>query len=348
MTVLYRALWNADVPDGAEQVLEGLRHGVAAWSQEAEDPTPLSEEPTQLEVSQGRQRTVDYRVVDGGFEVLVTDEVPGGPAKWTVKIQAVVDDDLHVLVENLMESDDLTARIAVGRPGVVHELLAASARPHLGHSAILSKPQAIPTNGIDILTDLLADPERTLPVIVCTEPGGHHQGQWLWTAERIARRVEGIAVVITLDRAAVAALKDKLSSLAIWNGGVRVYAPQPVTADSDGWHHRYYLGSLFETSQLPTINRIVYAVSQLSTRRRVPATFGVFVERPAQPASTEEMVPAAEHVALIDEHLLELEKLRDAHDHELAAARDEQSSLQVELASATGHLARLKDELIAG
>lgn len=347
MTILYRALWNADVPDGAEKALEGLKHGVAAWSQESKDPTPLSPESTQIEVSQNRRRTVGYRAVENGFEVLVTDEVPGGPAKWTVKIQALVDNEVHVRVENEMESDDLTQRIAVGRPLVVHELLSAATGPRLGHSAILSEPQSIPAPCIEILIDHLADPERMLPVIVCSEPGGQPDDQWLRVAERVARRVEGIAAVITLDRASATAFKDRFGSLAIWNGGVRVYAPQPVTTDSDGWHHRYYLGSLFETSQLSTINRIVYSVSQLSTRRRVPAAFAAFDERPAQSASSGDMVPATEHLALIDENLLEIEKLRDAHDHELATSRDEQGSLQVELASATGHLARLKEELIS-
>ena len=144
----------------------------------------------------------------------------------------------------------------------------------------------------------------------------------------------------------MAAFKEEFGSLAIWNGGVRVYAPQPVTAESDGWRHRYYLGSLFETAHLPTINRIVYAVSHLSTRRRTPTAFGVFMDHSTQPARPEDQVPADELVALIDEHQLELERLRDAHDRELDAARDEQSSLQIELSAATGHLARLKDELI--
>ncbi len=337
MTVLYRALWTADVLTGAEEVLDGLKHSVAVWSREAEEPLPLNEEPTEIEVSQGRRRRIDYRAVgDGAFEVLVTDEVPGGPAKWTVKIQVVLDDNLHVLVENLMESDDLTQRIAVGRPGVVHELLAQSSRPRLGHSAILGIPNAIPANGIDILTDLLADPERALPVIVCSEPGGQHSDAWLRTAEKIARRVEGVAVVVTLDRAAVGAFKDRLGSLGIWNGGVRVYSPQPVTAESDGWRHRYYLGSLFDTAPLPTINRIVYSVSQLSTRRRVPSVFGVFVDRNAPASPAEGRTPIAE-----------LEAERNAYEAELEAARDEQSALQIELSAATGHLARLKDELIS-
>lgn len=338
MTVLYRAVWSAGATTGAEPVIERLKHCVAVWSQETEQPSVLVEGQTGLDVSQGRRRRIEYRAIgDAAFEAVVTDQIPGEPAEWTVTIQAVVDESVHVLVENRMESDDLTQRVSVGRPGVVHSLLIASGKPGLGGSALLTEPQSIPANGIGILTDLLADPRRTLPVIVCTEPGGLHSGDWLDVADRIARRAEGIAVVITLDHDAVTAFKDRLGMLAIWGGGVRVYAPWPVTAESDGWRHRYYLGSVLESARPATIDRIVYSVSQLSTRRRVPTTFGVFAGTGSRPFQAPEGQVSVE----------ELDAQREQYEYELEAARDEQSALQVELSAATGHLARLKDELIA-
>lgn len=331
-------MWSAELAAEANQVSERLKHCVAAWSHETEQPSVLVEGRTELDVSQGRHRRIDYREIgDAAFEVLVADQIPGEPAEWTVKIQAVIDDGVHVLVENGMESDDLTQRITVGRPGIVHGLLIASGKPGLGGSALLTEPLSIPANGIDILTDLLADPRRTLPVIVCTEPGGQHGDAWLGVADQIARRAEGIAVVITLDRDAVAAFKDRLEMLAIWGGGVRVYAPWPVTNESDGWRHRYYLGSVLASARQSTINRIVYSVSQLSTRRRVPSAFEVFAEKGSRPAGASEG-----HVSVE-----ELDAQRDQYDQELEAARDEHSALQVELSAVTGHLARLKDELIA-
>lgn len=334
MTVLYRAVWTADIAGTADAVLDGLKVGVARWSQETPDPQPLAETPTEIEVSQGRRRRIEYRrVSDQAFEVLVADETSDGTARWTVKIQAVVDDVLHVLVENLMESDDLTQRVAVGRPGVVNELLGASTNPHLGRSAILSDAQPIPANGVNVLTDLLADPARTLPMIVCSEPGGPHGDEWLRTASKFARRVEGIAVVVTLDRAAASVFRDKLGPLAIWNGGVRVYAPEPVTPESDGWRHRYYLGSHFDSARTSTINRVVYSVSHLSTRRRIPAEFAVFDDRTTKPDDTNLWVA-------------ELERQLEASERELEIARDEHSSTEIELSAATGHLARLKGELI--
>jgi hypothetical protein len=236
-----------------------------------------------------------------------------------------------------MESDDFTLRVSVGRPKVVHELLELATKPVLGTSALLTEPQAIPAYGIEILTELLAAPGRTLPVIVCSEPGGNHDGAWLTWANRIASRSEGVAVVVTIDNDAVTAFKEVLGDLAVWGGGIRVYAPVPVTPDADGWRHRYYLRTRLEEANQATIDRIVYSVAQLSARRRVPDVFAVFAEQAGLPADAlDGMIPAAE-----------LEAAREQWEFDRDLALADHSEIEKELAKATGHLARLKEALIA-
>jgi len=338
MSVLYRAVWSDIATGELENVVERLRMGVASWSQETSEPTPLTEGESELDVSQGRHRVVKYRQVGtNSFEVVVTDQQIGQPTIWTVLVQVVAEDEqVHILVENHMESDDLTLRVAVGRPLVVHELLAASGKPRLGNNRLLTEPQAIPAEGIDILIDILADPRRTVPVIVCTTQGGGFREEWLSVARTIAARAEGIAIVITLDTSAAMAFRSKLGNLAIWGGGIRVYSPVPVTAESDGWRHRYYLKSRLEQARQATINRIVYSVSQLSIRRRVPEPFQLFRDTDIPADALDDMIPTAELAAA-----------REAWDTEREIARDGLSELEKELAGATGHLARLKDELIS-
>ncbi|MDN7120563.1 hypothetical protein INN71_04070 [Nocardioides sp. ChNu-153] len=294
---------------------------------------------TDLEVSQGRHRRIDYRPVGAtAFELRSSDHKPGDAAVWTTVIRVVADDAVtHALVENRMESDDLTLRVAVGRPKIVHELLAVAGKPSLGGSALLTEPQAIPAAGMAILTDLLAAPNRTLPLIVCSEPGGQHDGRWLMWANRIATRVEGVAVVVTLDNDAVTAFKDVLGGLAVWGGGIRVYTPHPVTPDADGWRHRYYQRARLHDATQATIDRIVYSVTQLSARRRVPDVFAVFAEQTGLPADAlDGMVPAAE-----------LEEARQQWELERDVAIADHSELEKALAKANGHLARLKEALIA-
>ena len=268
----------------------------------------------------------------------MSDQKPGDETVWTTVIRVVSDQrGTHTLVENSMESDDLTLRVSVGRPKVVHELLDAASKPVLGTSALLTEPQAIPAAGISVLADILAAPGRTLPVIVCSEPGGNHDDSWRTWANKIAARSEGVAVVVTLDNDAVTAFREELGDLAVWGGGIRVYAPVSVTPDSDGWRHRYYLRTRLEEANQATIDRIVYSVAQLSTRRRVPAVFGIFGEQHGLPADAlDGMIPASELAAE-----------RDRWDFEHEVALDERSQVEKELAKANGHLARLKEELIA-
>ncbi|WP_241668480.1 hypothetical protein [Pedococcus bigeumensis] len=336
MSVLYRAIWTDETSSAN---LDDLRHCAAAWAQETSEPAPLVEGQTELDISQGRRRRIDYHpLATGAFELTASDQKLSGATVWTTVIRAVADDKgVHTLVENQMESDDFTLRVSVGRPKVVHELLGLSRRPMLGTSSLLTEPQAIPAAGIDLLTDLLAAPGRTLPVIVCSEPGGDHDGSWLTWASRIASRSEGVAAVVTLDYDAVTAFKELLGDLAIWGGGIRVYAPISVSPYSDGWRHRYYLRARLQEGNQATIDRIVYSVAQLSARRRVPEVFAVFSERTGLPADAlDGMIPTAEMEAAREEW---------EFDRDLAVA--EHSELEKELARATGHLARLKDELLS-
>ncbi|WEG08627.1 hypothetical protein PU630_15485 [Microbacterium horticulturae] len=311
---------------------------MAGWTRESSDPEPLVDGASELDVSQGRHRQVSVRSIgNDAFEVVSTDQVPDDPTEWTTAIRVVADEDgVHTLVELSMSSDDLARRVSVGRPKIVRDLLGAVERPYLGGSGVPTEPLSVPAAGIAILTEMLAKPARTLPIIVCAEPNGEHDGSWLRVAGAIAARAEGIAAVVTLDRTAVAAFRREYEALAIWDGGVRVYAPGIVDRDADGWRHRYYLRSRFEESPRATIDRIVYSVAQLSTRRRVPGVFRAFGEQGGLPADAlDGMIPAKEFA--------------DAHEQwefELDVARDEQSSLEKELASANGHLARLKDALI--
>ncbi|SFV24595.1 hypothetical protein [Micrococcus terreus] len=338
MSILYRAVWSDPNVSDRTAIVGRFQELVAAWTQERDDAPPLVEGVSEFEVSQGRHRTVVLRSVSGNaFEVVATDQVPADPTEWVTTVRILPDDaGIHTLVELSMSSDDLARRVAVGRPKIVHDLLEAAGKPQLGGSGILTEPLALPANGVSILTDMLANPERSLPIVVCAEPRGEHDSSWLRVARGIAARAEGVAAVVTLDAQAAGVFKQEFGQLAIWDGGVRVYSPGVVTKESEGWRHRYYLRTRLEASETATVNRIVYSVAQLSTRRRIPGMFKVFGEQNGLPAEAlGGMVPAET-----------LASARDEWEYALELARDEQSALERELSAATGHLARLKNELI--
>ncbi|MEI5005733.1 hypothetical protein RB202_11305 [Micrococcus yunnanensis] len=338
MSILYRAVWSdASRPDPISLV-EDLKICVARWTQETEEPAPLVEGHSELDVSQGRHRRISVRVVGpNAFEATVIDQVAGDPTEWSTVIRVVADDEgVHTLVELSMSSDDLARRVSVGRPKVVHDLLSAVDKPRLGGSQLQVEPLSLPANAIDILAEMLSNPSRTLPIIVCTEPSGDHDGDWLRAAKRIAARAEGVAIVLTLDLAAVSEFRREFGSLAVWDGGIRVYSPGVVTRDAEGWRHRYYQRSRLEDRPRFTVDRIVYSVAQLSTRRRIPNVFHIFGGQSGLPSDALDGMISVK----------DLIKAREDWDFEREVALDEQSSVERELASANGHLSRLKEALI--
>lgn len=209
MSVLYRALWNDTSQNDVRAYAGQALRMFSSWALERAGSDLLPEGTTKVSFDMGRERVIDVRPVESatgayGLEAIARDQRPGQATSWTTLMRVVARPEVvHVLVENQMESDDLTVRVSVGRPRFVDDLLSIHGKPVLGGSAVFAGAQAIPANGISILTDILTSPDRTLPVIVCSEPGGDHDDQWIGWTSRIAARVAGIACVLTLENEAV-------------------------------------------------------------------------------------------------------------------------------------------------
>ena len=334
MSVLYRAIWSGQAGTDVGELIETLTRCAAQWARDGREGT-LPEGHSELWLSSGTFRTIEYRSFNpSAFEIITRDQKGGTATEWTTTIRAVCDTSgVHVLVENSMESDNLIQRISIGRPRVVRDLIRATQKPALGGSGLLTEPMPIPAKGIAILTDILAAPDRTLPVIVCSESWNQHRESWTSTARGIATRSEGVAIVVTLDNDAVTAFRTALGDLAVWGGGVRIYAPIPVDQDSDGWQHRYYSGARLENSHVPTINRIVYSVAQLSARRRVPDAFDVF-------EGHDDHAPSLAHEVIAQTTLKDdYEQLNQRLDLEI----DDHNEVSKELSRAKGHLSRIRE-----
>lgn len=329
MSLLYRAIWQGTTDKENSDILNVAKNRTSRWIYNSDNPKPLDESSTPFSNSSGGIRSYTYREVDDcAFEVQVFDKSNDG-TEWTTSIRVLRSaESISILIENGMESEDLAKRIKVGRPGIVHDLLGVFNKPYLGGSGINTGPLEIPENGISILVDLLNDTSRTLPVIVCTSPNKDPNRYWISRANQIAKRVEGVAIVVTLDNKAVTEFRSRLGDLAAWGGQIRIYATGPVDANADAWKHRYYTASQIEKSHKRVIDKIVYSTTQLSTRRRVPPIFDVF--------NSNEIEISQEKI----------EDERAEWDLALEIAREEQGDLERELARATGHLSRIKDELL--
>lgn len=147
----------------------------------SEDQVALRAGLSGLSISHDCSRTLDVREVGPhAFELRARDENLGDDTVWTAVIRTVHDESgIHVLVENQMVSDDLSLLVSVGRPKVVHDGLSLAAKPLLGGSALLTSMLPIPSNGASLFIEVLSQTDRTLRVIVCSEPEGNHDGSWL-------------------------------------------------------------------------------------------------------------------------------------------------------------------------
>lgn len=352
MSVLYRAQWSDNSQEDPFNYLQSARAGFSSWALEETEVAPLADGTTEVELRFNRTRVVTLRTVEVerpadaerdamslvGVEGITQDSATDGDdsgTTWTTVTRVVTDgDSVHVWVENRVETDDLSLRVQVGRPRLVDDLLAIPGKPHLGGSGLFIDVQPISAEFVPVLVEVLQSPTRALPVIVCSEPGGEHDERWTVWAERIARRAGGIASVITLDSAAVTAFRRTLGDLAVWGGGVRVYTPAPVVDESDGWRHRYTLGHLMASREDAMVDRIVYAVAQMSTRRRVPDEFLGFTT--TAPAET---TPGALAGFVSEE---DAERERTHWESTLEQQVAETNAAERELAQKIGHLDRIR------
>lgn len=358
MTVLYRSLFSSSPADLVDYVAQA-RGLYMAWATETGDGSEHADGSVRVTLNRTRwvdrqeqhykvERTVNLRTLNDldtlvGFEG-TTRETSDGMTWTTVVRVATVDEVAHVWVENQVESERLVGvRLSVGRPRIVDDLLSVTAEAHLGGSRVQVEPVSIPANGVPILVEHLRSEHRSLPMIVVSQPNSDDKGAWQIRAQKIARRVTGVATVATMDRDAVAKFSSELGQLATWDGSIRVYAPVPVV-DGEGYRHRYTLRTLLQdpVTERSQIDRIVYGVCSLSARRRPDPAFDLFLSLDAK--ST---VDLSDYLSIDDAEVIlkDLQSRLDAAHEDVSGAIEDQEQLSRELSLKIGHLDRLHQAL---
>lgn len=328
MSVVYRAIWRSDLRDDADIAVARFRAVVSCWAAKREDATPLPDGTAELP---GRTLTLTPRRDDlPGLDTECVDAPNQYGAVWTtVARTAVQDGGVHVLVENRVESDDISRPFSVGRPRLVGDLLAEAGTARVNGGIVLSAEEPVSAVQVTALVEHLQSKDRSLPCIVFSEPPAALSYNWRRLAELTAARAAGVANVFTLDHAAVTVFRRQLADLAVWGGGVRTYVPVPVDP-ATAYQHRYIRGFYIERAgSTRIVDRLVFAVAQLSSRRRVPELF-------PDSLGTTEAADAAEDAKTqrsLIEHL----------QFELELERAEHEETERELARSRGHLYRLED-----
>lgn len=288
MTLIYRSLWSDEVPSGGgvEGYVEQAGRRFAAWARrEGQDRRPPSEVALEADdtpapdgrTSLGDREVTLFRLDEGnGFEGVTVDHADDGNV-WTTRVRLRAQERrVHVVVDNSVEGDDPTAKIAVGRPVVVDLLLDLAAAPRLGSGVVQADVLPVSAEAVPALVEHLRDPARQLPVVVFTDRADTGRPTVRDLAAQVARRSAGVAVVATLDGAAVTAFREQLNDLAVWGGAVRTYMPAPMAGPRDAWRHRFVTVDRFRERPAAAVDRLVAATAALSTRRAVPEVMSVF------------------------------------------------------------------------
>lgn len=327
MAVMYRALWCTvyDSPAEAEAAVDRGRAAFSAWATFDAQPD-LGEGEFETDQRLGRVRVV----ADGaaaGFEGSVVDKAAGDDGdRWSTFLRVGrVGERVWTWVDNHFETTDTYARVTVGAPRLVDDLLRLPGAHRLGASRLSVGPVAVSASEVSAFAASLRDGDRQLPVVVFTEPPGAVNDNWLRRAAKCARRLSGIAQVRTLDDAAVNALRGEMGELAVWGGGIRTYTLAPLEGPEDGYRHRYIPHYRLGTQDQALATLLVNRVAPMSVRRRVPQVFDdLFAE------------------AGIDEAAVRQAELdRDHYMWQYELAVEEREGIESELARAQGHLDRL-------
>ncbi len=331
MSVISRIIWAADDAGlSHSDLLDAARRAIAPWAMEADD-VELPHDGAQAFERTGNNpglRTVTVREAEEpcGLLVQVEDDDRNG-AVWGVQVRlAFVDGKVHGWVDNTLESETIAAPVSLGRPRVVDDLLLVGRKPRMGTSNILSDPEEIPAAAVSVLRDLLADPARGLPVVVvtCPRPGFDSQGKF--HATNLAKRLTGLATVVTLDPIAQDTLKAALPDrLAVWGGAIRVYAPGSLVSPAA---HRLYSGDLIRQRG---VDPVINWVTAMSSRRRPAQSLRLVDQagRASQPGATSTEV---------EELILERDIAREELDNEIL----ERAEVEAELNKALLLVRRLR------
>lgn len=267
MSVISRIMWTAETGElSKEAVIEAARQAINPWATEGSGTElRLNDSFTFERKGQNGIRTVSAYSVEEphGLLVELEDDDRQGSI-WGVQIRlAFQDQKLFAWIDNTLESETIETPISIGRPRVVDELLKVGNKPSLGTSTILNEPTEIPASGATLIHEILADENRGLPVVLVTRKKNAIDERAGRNAKGLAKRLTGLATVITLAPKAQDALKKELpQGLAVWGGAARVYAP---TSLSSPLSHRVYSADLLERQG---IEPIINWVTRMSSRRR--------------------------------------------------------------------------------
>lgn len=367
MALLYRAIWTDDRDQLDEELWQEAHSWI--WDKHGIDL------PGRGDIAADHIRAeVRHADTESGrvLRVLLHEVEPTGRT-WTTTATSLEphggDGTLWVDVD--CDDPRSGARIDIASPKLVRSLIDRGQNPRRGDVGLSVKAQAVRPNEVGALASAIADPARTVPVVVLSHDDLAPQGTSAQRGVEAAEVLSGIARVLMLPPDAIDPFIEFMGrEFAVWGGAMRIYLPG-WTEGEDPSRHRVILPRQF--SSFPRLPGLLVARRLASSvgRQRPPDVWDDLrpsLARPGEPerlraqqAVREEVhrriaadaradatttgiaqdgVSPQEQLQRENDELTELLALGDA-EH-----RDAVNDLQVEMSRLRQQLAQLQDQVI--
>ncbi|WP_371054040.1 hypothetical protein [Rhodococcus gordoniae] len=294
MTLVYRAIWQDDRPDLANDVQKLFAQWVKGRSGgkiSIDGPGKHSAEigtlgsPSQLDVTSEVVEDENGRpaIVRNSY-VLVTHH----GERWHTLVRAWNDGSGGwCWVDNSVVGDQtLHARsIDVISPRIARDLISTGVNARVGDLPLSVEPLRFSGPGAaDRLAEMITTFAWRLPVVVFarsrdfTEPGCEPQSTII---EETARRLAGIAVVVDADEDVAAEMSELVGEgFGVFNGAFRIYARNVDPADpGNAFRHRYFTADRYRWDRKRAAVLAGRMTGPESTLRRPPPEFDAIKER---------------------------------------------------------------------
>ncbi|OOO17897.1 hypothetical protein [Agrobacterium pusense] len=294
----------------------------------------------------------------------VPDEnIPG--RVWTneIVIGGEIGKRPHLSIRLIVSTAEPELTVEHHVPGLVLQIATAPGLTRGGRTVVDTPRTLRSENEVRDLCDHLEDPERRLPIIIVTLPGGECSAPLINDTE-VARALTGLAQVVRIPQELTWLLTARFGKFrSVFDGAVRAYLPGFSSAD-DPYSHRLFLATWLQDSLNAAncglwLRRVVADLSVSSTRLGKDvvefAAVRTASRRLRKDSLAEQKAPDAELLALAQELIDGLEKQLSEKDKEIGdyvaeveVAEDRAKAAEQENRSLVFKIRQLQDALSQG
>ena len=278
MSILYRALWQAD----ADPLLATADREFRAWVTTKHPSLDLTDfSATQVGPMHTELGSVDVEVDQQsndhgaiGRWVLHEDNLE---SRWITTVMAILargDREGWVWIDVENVRTDYFSKIEIAAPNLAGNLLEALPSSHRGPITLQNASFVLGPSELPTFAERLIHPERDLPLIVFSHDDRADPGLSIGRAKMAAIRLAGLAQVYHLLPEGEQEFRELMGpDLGVWSGACRVYLPGINPEEPDSWRHRYFLSRRLGSKPIDAGLIVALYLSQRIARQRAPRSY---------------------------------------------------------------------------